>query len=672
MAAPSGIVWGSTVGSYGRIGIYTTISKTNTEAVIKVQVWFWSKYSVSDTSNMLYFTLATSESSATGEIGSKNINTTVASGSGWSTSNQVLLYEYTHSTIARGTSAKTRYLYAKLANVDRVGGTMYASTTVTVPKLDSYTVTYKANGGSGAPSSQTKYHGVALTLSSTKPTRTGYTFKGWGTSSSSTTVAYAAGASYTSNASVTLYAIWTAKTYTVKYDSNGGSGAPSSQTKTHDVALTLSGTKPTRTGYTFKGWGTSSGSTTVAYAAGASYTSNASVTLYAIWTESYTKPRITDLKVERCDSNGTPTQDGTYALVKCNWETDKTVSSVKINWKLSTESSYPSGNTSSVSASGTVGNVSKIVGSGALDTLSSYDIQVLVIDSDGMTPKTVTLASMHFTLHLKNGGNGVAIGKISEYDDTFECVYEMKLHKTIYSEAGACLGGKQVSNDGKTGIVLSSNGGIVVQHSTTPYIDFFYNTDTTRKARISASSSGSFIIENSTGQLPFTSTQLRTNKDDTFYLGGSSYRWKEIYSMKSANNTSDRNQKENIVGISKKYEELFSMLKPVTYEFKGSEHDRIHVGFIAQDVKEAMDEIGLSDLDFAAYCMDIKTEYDEEKDEDVVVLDENGKPVEMYALRYAEFIALNTHMIQKQQTEIEELKKEIKGLKALIKGTYSE
>jgi len=86
----------------------------------------------------------------------------------------------------------------------------------------SYTVSYNVNGGSGAPSSQTKYYGKSLTLSSTTPTRTGYTFGGWNTNSSGTGTNYSAGGSYTANASVTLYAKWTANTYTVTYDGNGG------------------------------------------------------------------------------------------------------------------------------------------------------------------------------------------------------------------------------------------------------------------------------------------------------------------------------------------------------------------------------------------------------------------------------------------------------------------
>lgn len=296
MAAPSGIVWGSIVGGYGRIGIYKSLSNTNTESTMTVQVWFWSKYSVDDSNNNFYYTMSSSSSSAKDGKGSISINTSVASGSGWSTSNQVKLFEYTHAAIARGTSAQTRYIYAKLADVDRVGGTMYANTTVSIPALTKYTVSYNANGGSGAPSSQTKYYGKSLTLSSTKPTRTGYTFKGWATSSSGS-VAYTSGASYTTNASATLYAVWQANTYTVKYNANGGTGAPANQAKTHGVALTLSSTKPTRasvnndgviTTYTFKGWATSANSSTVAYAAGAKYTANASVTLYAVWSSATT------------------------------------------------------------------------------------------------------------------------------------------------------------------------------------------------------------------------------------------------------------------------------------------------------------------------------------------------------------------------------------------------
>ena len=79
--------------------------------------------------------------------------------------------------------------------------------------LNEYTVTYHANGGTGAPASQTKYYGNDLTLSDTIPTRSGYTFVGWSTSSSDTSATYSPGDSYTVNASRTLYAVWEKANY---------------------------------------------------------------------------------------------------------------------------------------------------------------------------------------------------------------------------------------------------------------------------------------------------------------------------------------------------------------------------------------------------------------------------------------------------------------------------
>lgn len=146
-----------------------------------------------------------------------------------------------------------------------------------------YNITYNSNSGSGAPSAQTKIYGTNLTLSSTKPTRTGYTFTGWNTKADGSGTSYAAGATYTSNAAVTLYAQWKINTFAVSYNANGGSGAPSAQTKTYGTNLTLSTTKPTRTGYTFTGWNTKADGSGTGYSSGATYTTNAALTLYAQW-----------------------------------------------------------------------------------------------------------------------------------------------------------------------------------------------------------------------------------------------------------------------------------------------------------------------------------------------------------------------------------------------------
>ncbi len=71
-----------------------------------------------------------------------------------------------------------------------------------------FIITYNSNGGTGSPLSQTKFCRTPLTLSSTKPTRAGYTFKEWNTKTDGSGKSYASGSSYTSECSVTLYAQW--------------------------------------------------------------------------------------------------------------------------------------------------------------------------------------------------------------------------------------------------------------------------------------------------------------------------------------------------------------------------------------------------------------------------------------------------------------------------------
>jgi uncharacterized repeat protein (TIGR02543 family) len=186
-------------------------------------------------------------------------------------------------TYDRGHSAYTVEVWGYVNNKSSyMTGQLWTSHgTVTVPAKTSYTVSYNANGGSNAPSSQTKWYNETLTLTSSTPTRTNYRFKGWSTSSSGS-VNYASGASYTTNSALTLYAVWERITYTVSYNSNGGSGAPASQTKQAGTELTLSATIPTYPGRTFKGWATSSNGSVV-YQPGGSYSADTSATLYAVW-----------------------------------------------------------------------------------------------------------------------------------------------------------------------------------------------------------------------------------------------------------------------------------------------------------------------------------------------------------------------------------------------------
>ena len=83
-----------------------------------------------------------------------------------------------------------------------------------------YEIKYDANGGTGAPNMQYKIHGEDLTLSSSNPTKVGYTFAGWATTSNASIPEYLTSGKYRDNKSTTLYAVWTENVLTVNYYSN--------------------------------------------------------------------------------------------------------------------------------------------------------------------------------------------------------------------------------------------------------------------------------------------------------------------------------------------------------------------------------------------------------------------------------------------------------------------
>ena len=205
-----------------------------------------------------------------------------------------------------------------------------------VPKT--YTVSYDANGGGNTPASQTKTENVTLILTSTIPTRYGYTFKGWATSSSATSAIYQAGSSYTANEGVTLYAVWEINTYTVSFNANGGTNAPNSQKKTHGQNLILTVAIPTRANHVFLGWATDSSATSIAYAPGATYTAEEDVTLYAVWQERNYDFSVSDLTV-------TPDEIEQYGKVTVkfrvdNWDRNLPYANVPVEVLLNGEVIY--------------------------------------------------------------------------------------------------------------------------------------------------------------------------------------------------------------------------------------------------------------------------------------------------------------------------------------------
>lgn len=438
MAAPSGIVWsdvvnGSSSGRKGRLGIYIGKTESNTQVTVNVQVWFWTIYSCTDSGNTFYCDIGTGVTSASTSRGSKTISHTVASGSGWSTSNQTKLYEYSN-TYTKGSSAKTYKVYARFSGIDMLSASVYANASFTIPALVKYEITYEPNasGVTKMPSAQTKQHGdTSFKLSSNVPVRTGYTFDGWSTSKSATTGTYKAGATYSANADIQLFAIWKPNTYVISYSGNASDAkdVPPADTKTHGVTLKLSTKIPTRTNYNFLGWATSASATTATYAAGGNYTANTGTPLYAVWELAYTKPRIEDLSISRCDREGVLSDTGTYVTVGFSWKCDRKVTVAKIEFDSDTANIA----TISEDLSGIVGGTSGTfktefpIGEGLLSAESTYTVRLTIRDEVDYTTIISTLSGSKFTIDFKAGGKGAAFGKPAELDDVLDVAFQTRL-----------------------------------------------------------------------------------------------------------------------------------------------------------------------------------------------------------------------------------------------------
>lgn len=93
-----------------------------------------------------------------------------------------------------------------------------------------------------------------------------------------------------------------------------------------------------------------------------------------------------------------------------------------------------------------------------------------------------------------------------------------------------------------------------------------------------------------------------------------------------------------------KYDAFFMALKPTRFKYNNGVSGRLHLGFIAQDVEQAMLDAGLTSMELAALIKDPVQE-----------VTDDGITDFHYSIRYGEFIALNTHMIQKLYRMVSEL-----------------
>ena len=158
---------------------------------------------------------------------------------------------------------------------------------------------------------------------------------------------------------------------------------------------------------------------------------------------------------------------------------------------------------------------------------------------------------------------------------------------------------------------------------------------------------------------------VATSSSDT-WCGTTNQPFKGGYSTDGWKTTSDERVKKDFVALNDdpRFEDMFYLLKPTEYRLIADKDGVIHVGFLAQQVKVAMDAVGIHENEFYGFYHEYAdmSEFDTEEQR-IAFLERNQGNSDTYSLCYEEFIALNTHMIQKQHQEIEFLKQENLALK---------
>ena len=285
------------------------------------------------------------------------------------------------------------------------------------------------------------WDGWVTTVSANTPTRTGFTFNGYNTSSDGTSgTNYAASAAITLTSDVTLYAKWTANTYAINYygNSNTGGSVPDAQTKTHGVDITLrtNVNTLTRTNFAFSGWNTNTSGTGTSYASGATYTGNAALDLYAKWAALYTitfdsKGGTAVSSIEQSSAGGSiakPTDPTKTGNTFGGWTTTDG-GTTAVTWprtptgnetlyaKWTSTAVAPSGGTVSISTDTGNYNVGSIITystSGWADTPTSYSLRLY----NGTNP-VLTSDPLRASTSSASGTYTIVAGDVPNYFKAF-------------------------------------------------------------------------------------------------------------------------------------------------------------------------------------------------------------------------------------------------------------
>ena len=140
------------------------------------------------------------------------------------------------------------------------------------------------------------------------------------------------------------------------------------------------------------------------------------------------------------------------------------------------------------------------------------------------------------------------------------------------------------------------------------------------------------------------------------------------YSSGGWKTTSDRRKKKDFRKLLEddRFERFFMLLQPMEYRFIEND-DEVHIGFVAQDVEQAMMDCDISENEFYGLEHAVFSEKDFESNEEwEKFIEQNGGENDMYTLCYQEFIALNTAMIQKLQNRCSDFEQRLSALERSV------
>src|SRR5574344_294565 len=294
--------------------------------------------------------------------------------------------------------------------------------TATWAKEGDYTITYSnMDGAVNSASNPAGYNVETETITLAPATKTGYTFEGWYSDSGLT--AAVTQIAKGSTGAVTLYAKWTANTYTVTFNANTGSGTMTGEAFTYDTekVLTICGFE--KTGYSFAGWNTEADGSGTSYAESESVknlsaVAGGTVTLYAKWAAG----TDTAYKVEHYQQN---TADDNYTLAAGDTQNLTGTTGAPLAYGDSSAANTYAGFTYSAaltSINGTVSTTGALAADGSTVVKLYYSRNIITLTFDlagGTTSTTFTATTPSGGTLSGKYGAAVSIADPTKTDYTF-------------------------------------------------------------------------------------------------------------------------------------------------------------------------------------------------------------------------------------------------------------